>query len=190
MYNIQYSNSHCLNIKNNNSIVISKFIISKKLLQEAFLNDESIEFHLLYSNRQEDDILLKETIRYMSKKSQAYSESERAEFQAEFALGKNEDRKILDFVLKHGETNKKNNFYLKFYNTLTRVNDSVPSFFTGKVTEDLIKILLPPPEDKTLIMLCGRGKMCKKFLTPILLNLGHQADNVFTFFLSNFQIII
>lgn len=140
-----------------------------------------MEFHLLYSNRQEDDILLKETISYMSKKSRSYSESEIEEFNAEFAKGKNEDRKILDFVFKNGEANKKKNFYLKFYNTLTRVNDSNPSFITGKVTEDLIKVLLPPPEDKTLIMLCGRGKMCKKFLTPILLNLGHQVDNVFTF---------
>ena len=140
-----------------------------------------MEFHLLYSNRQEDDILLKETISYMAKKSRAYGESNREEFDAEFSKGKNEDRKILDFIFQHGEANKKNNFHLKFYNTLTRVNDSHPSFYTGKLTEDLIKIFLPPPEDKTLIMLCGRGKMCKKFLTPILLNLGHQADNVFMF---------
>lgn len=117
----------------------------------------------------------------MSKKSRAYTEDEKSSFEAEFANGKNEDRKILDFIFKHGQTNKKNNFYLKFYNTLTRVNDPNPSYYTGKLTEDLIKNLLPPPEDKTLIMLCGRGKMCKKFLTPILLNLGHQADNVFTF---------
>lgn len=150
-------------------------------MQEAFLNDENIEFHLLFSNRQEDDILLKDTISYMSKKSRAYTEDEKSSFEAEFANGKNEDRKILDFIFKHGQTNKKNNFYLKFYNTLTRVNDPNPSYYTGKLTEDLIKNLLPPPEDKTLIMLCGRGKMCKKFLTPILLNLGHQADNVFTF---------
>lgn len=150
-------------------------------MQEAFLNDENLEFHLLYTNRQEDDILLKDTICYMSKKSRYYSESEKESFEAEFASDKNEDRKILDFIFKHGETYKKNNFYLKFSNTLTRVNDPHPSYYNGKLTEDLIKILLPPPDDKTLIMLCGRGKMCKKFLMPILLGLGYQADNIFTF---------
>jgi hypothetical protein len=118
----------------------------------------------------------------MSKKSLAYSESERAGFDGEFVNEKNEDRKILDFIFKHGEENIKNYFYLKFYNTLTRrVNDPNTSFYNGKLTEELIKILLPTPEDKTLIVLCGRGKMCKKFLLPILLNLGHQTDNIFTF---------
>lgn len=156
-------------------------LLIKQIIQEAFLNDENMEFHLLYSNRQEDDILLKDTLNYMSIKSKAYSETEKAALENEIITGKNEDRKILDYIYKEGEANKKFNFYLKFYNTLTRVNDPHPSFFNGKLTEDLIKTLLPPPEEKTLIVLCGRGKMCKKHLTPILLNLGYQADNIFTF---------
>jgi len=54
-------------------------------------------------------------------------------------------------------------------------------YFNGKINERLIKDLLPSPDDKTLIVLCGRGKMCKKLLTPMLHEMGHHTDNVFTF---------
>jgi len=150
-------------------------------LQEAFLNDENLEFYLIYSNRKEDDILLRETIYYMSKKSRAYSDSERMDFDNEYSLSKNEDRRILDYIFKNGEDNKKKKFFLKFYNILTRSNDIKSDYYNGKISEEIIKTLIPSPEEKTLIILCGRGKMCKKLLTPILLKMGHNSDNVFTF---------
>jgi len=119
----------------------------------------------------------------MSKKSRAYTNNDREDFKNEFEAGNNGDRKIIDYIFKHGEENKKKNFYLKFYNTLTRVNDSSldGNYFNQKINEHLLKQLLPSPDDKTLIMLCGRGKMCKKLLTPILVEMGHHPDNVFTF---------
>jgi cytochrome-b5 reductase len=51
----------------------------------------------------------------------------------------------------------------------------------GYITKDKIEKYIQPPADDTLIMICGRGKMCKKHLIPILLDIGYKIENIYKF---------
>lgn len=117
----------------------------------------------------------------MSRKSTAYTKEEKDAFTSELSTDKGFQKKILDYIFIHGEKNTKNYFYLKFHNTLTNEEETTEGNHKGKVREELIRTLLPAPDNKTLILLCGRGKMCKKYLKPMLYEMGYQQDNVFIF---------
>jgi len=52
---------------------------------------------------------------------------------------------------------------------------------TGYITKDKIEKYIFPPDEDTLIMLCGRGKMCKKYLKPMLIEMGHREENIYIF---------
>jgi cytochrome-b5 reductase len=51
----------------------------------------------------------------------------------------------------------------------------------GYIDKEKILKYMPGPEPDNLIILCGRGKMCKKYLTPLLLEMGYAKENIFIF---------
>jgi NAD(P)H-flavin reductase len=71
-------------------------------------------------------------------------------------------------------------FKFKLYHTLTQENKNWEGL-TGRIDENKIRKLLPPPSSETLILTSGRGKMCKKFLIPLLIDMGYAKENVFKF---------
>jgi NAD(P)H-flavin reductase len=52
---------------------------------------------------------------------------------------------------------------------------------TGHITKEMISSTCPPPSDDTLMLTCGPPVMCKKFLLPILLEIGYKQENIFDF---------
>ena len=126
------------------------------------------------------DILLYDTLNYMSKMSVSYSLEERQKFISETIENKSKE-KILDYIFEDGVKNMKRNFNFKYLNTLTRETPENWEGKSEKISEELLFSLLPEPDEKTLILLCGRGKMCKKFINPILIKLGHNEENIFVF---------
>lgn len=53
--------------------------------------------------------------------------------------------------------------------------------YVGYITRDKIIECMPPPSDDTLIMTCGSGKMCKKYLVPLLIEMGYKEENIHNF---------
>jgi cytochrome-b5 reductase len=51
----------------------------------------------------------------------------------------------------------------------------------GYITKESIEKFIPPPSEDTLILLCGRGAMCKKYLFPLLLDMGYKQEDIFIF---------
>lgn len=51
----------------------------------------------------------------------------------------------------------------------------------GHITKDKIETFLPPPADDVLVLLCGRGSFSKKYLSPLLVEMGYQKENIFIF---------
>ena len=52
---------------------------------------------------------------------------------------------------------------------------------TGYITKDAIEKYIFPPSDDVLIMLCGRGKMVKHYLKPMLIEMGYKLENIYIF---------
>lgn len=112
-----------------------------QVLQEAYLNKDTVEYTLIFGNRTTKDILLK--------------------------------NRLDEFY--HEQVFKFNLFY-----TVDKMEDGWTGL-TGYIDKGKVEKYLPTPSDDTLIMLCGRGKFTKKFLTPILIELGHKQENIFIF---------
>jgi cytochrome-b5 reductase len=51
----------------------------------------------------------------------------------------------------------------------------------GYITRESIEKYIFPPGEDTLILLCGRAAMCKKYLFPILLDMGYKQQDIFIF---------
>jgi NAD(P)H-flavin reductase len=74
---------------------------------------------------------------------------------------------------------KSTNFSFKVYYTIDKYEDGWDGL-TGHIDKEMIIKYLPQGND-TLYLLCGRKSMCKKYLTPILTELGHEGENIFIF---------
>jgi len=85
---------------------------------------------------------------------------------------------LLKNELKTLVNNKNFNFNLNF--TIDKHEEGWEGL-TGYIDKQKILTYMPPADDHTLIMLCGRGKMCKKYLTPLLVELGYKIENIFIF---------
>jgi len=92
------------------------------------------------------------------------------------------NRSALDILLKDelDKMYKEQNFNFKLYYTIDKYENHWDGLI-GYITRDKIEKYLPSPADNTLIMLCGRGKMCKKYLSPLLIEIGHKKENIFIF---------
>lgn len=80
----------------------------------------------------------------------------------------------LDHFLKCGH------FKFDVYYTIDKAEEG----WTGEVgyiSKEMIAKYMPPPADDTLILICGSGKMCKKYLAPMLLEMGYAATSIFIF---------
>ena len=113
-----------------------------QILQNSDLNNDTIEFSLIFGNKTSKDILLKNQL---------------------------------------DEMHKKQNF--KFSNLIYTI-DKEEDGWTGKVgliTKEKIAKYIPEPSEDTLIIICGSGKMCKKYLFPLLLEMGYSKENIFIF---------
>jgi len=128
---------------------------------------------LLFTNRTEDDIILKDTLKYIAAKS--FSE----ENPSKRILEEIDMEHVLPIILEEGNVVKKN-FKLKFYNTLTK-SQAKEVDFNEYINREIIEKTLPKPNEKTLIIMCGRGKMIKKLLNPLLKEIGHGPENIFNF---------
>jgi NAD(P)H-flavin reductase len=51
----------------------------------------------------------------------------------------------------------------------------------GHICKEMILKFLPPPDKETFLILCGRKSMCKKYLTPILIEMGYDPDLIYIF---------
>jgi cytochrome-b5 reductase len=51
----------------------------------------------------------------------------------------------------------------------------------GHINKEMILKYMPPPSSETLLLLCGRKSMCKKYLTPILIELGYDPELIYIF---------
>lgn len=52
---------------------------------------------------------------------------------------------------------------------------------TGHITKEMITKTCPPPDEDTLMLTCGPPVMCRKFLLPMLLELGYKEADIFDF---------
>jgi NAD(P)H-flavin reductase len=144
---------------------------------------------LLFTNRTEDDILLKDTLKYIAAKCPYEKNDNENENENESIYNlKNIDiDNILPIIYEERNVEKKN-FKLKFYNALTRIQnsqdkyiDNEEGYFNEYINREIIEKTLPQPNEKTLIIMCGRGKMIKNLIYPILEDIGHSAENIFKF---------
>lgn len=93
---------------------------------------------------------------------------------------------ILPVIYEERNVEKKN-FKLKFYNALTRIKSednnikNEEDYFNEYINRRIIEKTLPQPGEKTLILMCGRGKMIKDLVTPLLEEIGYGPENVFKF---------
>ena len=83
-------------------------------------------------------------------------------------------RKELDDI----SSNQKINFKL-----LYTINEQEEGWTgaIGKITKEMISETLPAPSDDTLMLTCGPPVMCRKYLLPMLLELGYKEENIFDF---------
>lgn len=75
---------------------------------------------------------------------------------------------------------KSQNIKLQLNYTLDNPEDGW-SQLVGYINKEMIEKYMPPPAEDTLIMCCGSGKMCKKWLQPMLLEMGYAPDHIFIF---------
>lgn len=52
---------------------------------------------------------------------------------------------------------------------------------TGHITKEMIEATCPPPGDDTLMLTCGPPVMCRKYLLPMLLEMGYKEADIFDF---------
>lgn len=128
---------------------------------------------LLFTNRTEEDIILKDTLKYISSKC-SNEENDSKRILNEINLSN-----VLPIILDEGNIQKKN-FTLKFYNTLTKCEENKADF-NEYINKEILEKTLPEANEKTVILMCGRGKMIKKLLNPLLKEIGHGAENIFNF---------
>ena len=87
-----------------------------------------------------------------------------------------------DILLKDKLDNfaKNNNFKFTINYTIDKEEEGW-SGLVGHINKEMIEKFIPPPSTETLILLCGRKSMCKKYLSPILNELGYDGQNIFIF---------
>jgi cytochrome-b5 reductase len=92
------------------------------------------------------------------------------------------NRTSKDVLLRNEINNmvKEGNILLKVYYTIDKEEEGWDGL-VGYVTQDKLEKYLPPPAEDTLILLCGRGKFCNKYITPMLIELGYKKDDIFKF---------
>ena len=92
------------------------------------------------------------------------------------------NRSSKDILLKNELDRIKHtkNISLKLIYTIDKEEDDWDGL-VGYITKDKIEKYVPPPSDDTLILLCGSGKMCKKYLIPLLIEMGYDSENIHKF---------
>lgn len=92
------------------------------------------------------------------------------------------NRSAHDILLKEelDTMNKNQNFKFNLQYTIDKYEKNWEGL-VGYITHDKIQKYLPPPSDDTLILLCGRGKMCKKYLKPMLIEMGYKPEYIYIF---------
>lgn len=87
-----------------------------------------------------------------------------------------------DILLKNELDNLTNNPNINFKIQYT-INNQEKNWtgLVGYISRDHIEKHIFPPSDETLILLCGRGAMCKKYLFPLLIEMGYKHENIFIF---------
>ena len=92
------------------------------------------------------------------------------------------NRSSKDILLKDelDKINKEQNIKLKLDYTIDNSEEGWNGY-VGYITRDKIEKCMPPPSDDTLILICGSGKMCKKYLVPLLIEMGYKEENIHNF---------
>ena len=110
----------------------------------------------------------------------AHLNRDTAEFGLVFA-----NKTIRDILMKVelDEINKTQNFKFKLTYTIDKQENGWEGA-TGHITKDMISQTCPPPSDDTLMLTCGPPVFCKKFLLPMLLEMGYKQENIFEFQIS------
>jgi cytochrome-b5 reductase len=66
--------------------------------------------------------------------------------------------------------------------TISRsTNESLWTYDVGRVNETMIRAHLPPPSDKTIILVCGPPEFVNACCIPYLLNIGHKKEQIHSF---------
>lgn len=78
------------------------------------------------------------------------------------------------------EIYKTQNFKFKLSYTIDKKEDGWQGA-TGHITKEMISQTCPAPSDETLMLICGPPVFCKKFLLPMLLEMGYNQENIFDF---------
>lgn len=92
------------------------------------------------------------------------------------------NRTSRDILLKEQLDNfaKSGTFPFKVYYTIDNEEEGWDGL-VGHINKDMIVNYLPSASQDTLYLLCGRKSMCKKYLTPVLTELGHDGEHIFIF---------
>ena len=85
---------------------------------------------------------------------------------------------LLKDKLDNFEKNKKFNFTINY--TIDNEEEGWTGL-VGHINKNMIEKYMPPASHDTLLLLCGRKSMCKKYLTPILNEMGYDNRNIFIF---------
>ena len=92
------------------------------------------------------------------------------------------NRSTADILLKNelDELQQNPNFNFKLQYIIDKEEENW-SGLVGYINKENIEKYIPPPSDDTLVLLCGRGAMCKKYLFPLLLEMGYKEEDIFIF---------
>jgi NAD(P)H-flavin reductase len=92
------------------------------------------------------------------------------------------NRSSKDILLKKelDGISKDKNINLKLFYTIDKDEEGWDGL-VGYITKDKIEKYISPPSDDTLILTCGSGKMCKKYLVPLLIEMGYKEENIHNF---------
>lgn len=119
-------------------------------------SDEDTQLSLLFANRSEEDILLREEIEETAK-------NHPGRFKFMFTVDTAPEGK--EWAYKTGHINK---------------GIEAP-YFPSKEFQDMIAESLPAASDDTMILICGPPPMIKFACLPNLAELGHKDENIFCY---------
>jgi cytochrome-b5 reductase len=107
----------------------------------------------------------------------AYNNKDSAEFSLIFANKTSKDILLKDELDTFASSD---NFKCSVQYTVDN-NEEGWNGLVGHINKEMIVKYLPAPSSETFIILCGRKRMCTKYLTPILTELGYDPELIYIF---------